>query len=117
MSKKYCNSNLINLTQNVEENEILHEIFRLVSLFFPDKFRVMENQLTLGQCIVKQGFSQCMYWVVYNYVVPKAWLLCMQKRCKNSAENWVGVKEFSRGRNLTPFQGLFQQNYSNSIEL
>ena len=45
MSKKYCNSNIINLTQNVEENEILHEIFRLVSLFFPDKFRVMENQL------------------------------------------------------------------------
>ena len=53
----YCpksNQNFRDITQNVEENEILHEIFRLVSRFprYISCF-ISESRLPLGQCIAQ----------------------------------------------------------------
>ena len=47
------NQNFRDITRNVEESEILHEIFRVVSRFpCYISFYIVENRLPLEQCMI-----------------------------------------------------------------
>ena len=57
-----CNPNLRDITRNIEENEILHEIFRIVSRFLRYiSCYISENRLSLGHCSVVPSWSCIIY--------------------------------------------------------